>query len=863
MKNDLRQLFFDEKYKEAEKAIRLRLDEKPDDPELLYSLFLANNGNYIDIDFDNVGYKKTFKKAVSLANKREKEKYESEYNLYKSFSTMPYMRKMFRYAELDNYEAIKLIMESVDDSPIVLDADINRTEFYSNLDYSVSSEIRAVSVDLNLVLVNLLYIKTNHEECIKIIENLSEMAAEFNSSLAPYVITTSIDELKSKLDSINKKEEPQEPTIEDINTVIEKIEKCLKASDFIKASELVELALINDETNVFLHLFKAASLNGITALDELYMIHGLNKDEHFLNAYKYASDELRADLDEQMKYSYFYDDYTKGIELMEKNKHFGALECFTRCIEFPNADEKYNICFEAILSQANSLEIEERLEEALTLLNKLNEYNTVENDIERVKGKLDHVKYLKAYDIAASATNASHYLSAIAILEEIDYYSDSKELIEHFKAMAENFEKKDKNPLRSERKFTTLNDKIFRITSAIIAVFFFGVFIAGIFPSKALDNVIIINTILVAITTVAQTILCKELKPIHRVLPVAYFFEALLINASYHQADMHSSAVGIYTSFIGVNISIIILFGGMLTSAIIVNRKIDIPYLTLGIASIVYYLIYIFCRADQYYYFLAYIPIIVIMLVTKDRDNHGQAIITSYILVNLLQFYGGGYGILYYTLPKALPIDIFGFTLLFTIRPNTNEDRRIINFYTIVVYGIYMIKLFLSATMFSIAIIIGSGDIYAHAIEMMGRLSFMVFNINVLITLNIFLHFSQTSKSDELFDSWYKKIHRALSVVIAFCFIFDTVLLLYRTFGVIFNYSNFESITAGVYSRGSLWNTFGSLAIDVTLLFSVFGLIVLSFLYVTMVVMVLKANKFINTGKKISEWYWYEPQKLD
>ena len=85
MKKEFRDLFYSEKYDDIVKDTKLLINNKPNDAELWYCLFLAENTNYIDIDFENINNEICFNKAIQLANKRQREEFNSEYLKGKSY----------------------------------------------------------------------------------------------------------------------------------------------------------------------------------------------------------------------------------------------------------------------------------------------------------------------------------------------------------------------------------------------------------------------------------------------------------------------------------------------------------------------------------------------------------------------------------------------------------------------------------------------------------------------------------------------------------------------------------------------------------------------------------------------------------
>lgn len=819
MQDNIKRFFFLQRYNDAQLAIQKELEKNANDPQLLYALFLTYNGNYINIDFNDIQEINIYYSALDFANKRQKERFESEFYLYKALSVSPNLRKIFRFIEMDNYDAVLSLFELMDDERLIFDNCIDINEFYNSLDFIVSSNIKAVNVDLYLILVNLLYIKTRDDECLALIENLSRNAVELNSVLKNYSISNTIIELSKKLHmALNDV---------DVSNSIKEVKRYLLKGEFDTAYQLIETVLLKEPENIYAYIYTAMCKNKINKIEELYKIPNLNSNVDFLMAYKFADEQFRNELDVHIQNSYMYLDYIKGISFMKREMHFEALDAFTKCIDFIDSAELYNKCFEDILFEANTLELKGKLEESLHLLKRLNEYNTVENDILRVTNELSHTKYLMAYDIASNARDSDDYMTAVSILEEIRDYSSANELIDIFTAKAMDSKKRE---LKGEL-FEKTSHIAPKISSGLILLLTIFIFICSIFPSHILDNVIVISTYIAAISVASLNLLCRNVKPIYRVIPTLYFVQVVFIVSQYQLLYKSYEFSDIYSPIIMIYFSLFVYSLALILSSSMVRRKFDFPYLFLILFGLIYNLIYINCPPNTYYHYLSYIGILAVMLLTKDKDNHGQVMITSFMLLLFGNFFNSKLGYLTFDFNFALGIDLLAIIITLSLIYKKGDCNRDAGLFIIFTYGLYLVKLIMTGLLISFVVIIGPGEFYNNVTQSLGRISFMGVNLYILLVAINFYIITKIIFKMVYFKKSLLITNFVFTKVVASFFIVLNLLILYRTVGIIFNYSNFESFLFGIYQRGSLWRLFDSLVIDVTMLFSVISMISFSYLY--------------------------------
>lgn len=218
-RDDILSLFKSEDYEKAVIEIKKGLKEKPDDGELTYYLFLAENRDYANISINDIVGESMFNRAMDLSNRRLKNEFEAEYNFYRDLNE--YFRRIFCYANRGNINKF-IISLKASNPPYILPSDID--EFISNLDYVVTSGIAPKIVDMNLISLNMLYIENQSEEVLEVLKQLIEKAKMINSDLSPYEIIKTKNKLIDKAIIIRDgkkveipKEEPEKENNEETN----------------------------------------------------------------------------------------------------------------------------------------------------------------------------------------------------------------------------------------------------------------------------------------------------------------------------------------------------------------------------------------------------------------------------------------------------------------------------------------------------------------------------------------------------------------------------------------------------------------------------------------------------------------------
>ena len=253
-RKDIELLFKNESYTEAMELLRKALEDDSDNAEWVYYLFLAENGDYSNIDLSDIKCEFDFNRALRLANARLRESFQAEYNFYKAVD--PALRKYFSYASRGNIEKFEQLLNSYGYKKTELIYDSSSTkDFYSNLDYLVTSRVKKEIVDLNLLALNLLYLATQDKKVLDTYNVLMERAEEIGTTLAGAKIASSLTLIKAYMDNIKKN---KKVSIEDEEKrkELEKLARCLEAESKRVAAEKENLNKKEEEirkTNAILN----------------------------------------------------------------------------------------------------------------------------------------------------------------------------------------------------------------------------------------------------------------------------------------------------------------------------------------------------------------------------------------------------------------------------------------------------------------------------------------------------------------------------------------------------------------------------------------------------------------------------------
>ena len=205
-KQEIEEYFQKELYEEAAKKLRNALQEDSSNAEWFYYLYLAENRDYANIDFDNVHNEMDLNRAIDLSNKRLRDFFDSEYSFYKAVD--PYLRKFFTYASRENYKSFSSCLDSYSFKPTKLIHNYtDKNDFFSNLDYLVTIRIKPEIVYLNLLALNILYIVTKEEDVLSVWNTLKEKAKDANMESSELKLFHTKEEIKESLHShLNKKD---------------------------------------------------------------------------------------------------------------------------------------------------------------------------------------------------------------------------------------------------------------------------------------------------------------------------------------------------------------------------------------------------------------------------------------------------------------------------------------------------------------------------------------------------------------------------------------------------------------------------------------------------------------------------------
>ncbi len=181
-RKDVEELFKNEEYDKATIMLKKELKDDPENGELLYYLFLAENRDYSNIDLNNIVNEVNFNRALEYSNRRLKNEFEAEYNFYRDCD--PEFRRMFCYASRENKEQVLKLYEKVKTAKLPS----NLTEYIDNMDYVVTSKITKEALELNILTTNLLYICTKEEKIKPVLKQLVSIMSQIDKRYVEYIL---------------------------------------------------------------------------------------------------------------------------------------------------------------------------------------------------------------------------------------------------------------------------------------------------------------------------------------------------------------------------------------------------------------------------------------------------------------------------------------------------------------------------------------------------------------------------------------------------------------------------------------------------------------------------------------------------
>ena len=192
------ELLLNEKYEEVEAEVKSLLEVDKGNSRLWYILFLSQNSNYINIDFDNLKNELAFNKAIENSTVREEMTYKIEYELYKNLSPFVGFDRLFRYYQAGRFNECFNVIENLLQNEYK-PHEINKKRLFEAVDYFFEKRQSIVQVNLQLIISNILYILTNDEKYLNLINILKESDLYFNSLLKPYNLKNKFSEISSIL----------------------------------------------------------------------------------------------------------------------------------------------------------------------------------------------------------------------------------------------------------------------------------------------------------------------------------------------------------------------------------------------------------------------------------------------------------------------------------------------------------------------------------------------------------------------------------------------------------------------------------------------------------------------------------------
>ena len=177
----IKELFKTGDYSTAIVVIKKALGEQPMNSQLHYYLFLAENQDFINMDFDNILHYEHYQLAYNLADDKLKLEYKRVICFFKALSKG--FRKLFGYAyrERSNLFVYALKNFNLEEEYLRLD-ELEEDEFNEYLKKVIELRNTKEDILMNLLSINLLYLSTKNEKLKTIHKELLDKALDFGFS---------------------------------------------------------------------------------------------------------------------------------------------------------------------------------------------------------------------------------------------------------------------------------------------------------------------------------------------------------------------------------------------------------------------------------------------------------------------------------------------------------------------------------------------------------------------------------------------------------------------------------------------------------------------------------------------------------
>ncbi|MCR4898178.1 MAG: sel1 repeat family protein [Acholeplasmatales bacterium] len=185
------------KYNIVEKEIKTKLEDDKENSLLWYLLFLCQNNNYIDTNFNNINNQKAFDNAIKYSSIKDEFCYKMEFLLYKNLSYFKGMDKVFRYYQMKEYDAcLDNIIEAINHKMESFKG--NLKDLYDSIEYIFSDKSSVNALNIQLLILEVLFKLTNDFIFIDLLNSIksNELFSKSIFSLDDYCNLDFLDKIR-------------------------------------------------------------------------------------------------------------------------------------------------------------------------------------------------------------------------------------------------------------------------------------------------------------------------------------------------------------------------------------------------------------------------------------------------------------------------------------------------------------------------------------------------------------------------------------------------------------------------------------------------------------------------------------------
>ncbi len=188
MNKEILDLFYKGEYDKVIVLVKKEI-RNSDDADLMYYYFLAENGDYSNMNMSNIRSEVNFNLAIELGNEYQKYSYQAEFNFFRTVGNI--IGKYFCYAIRDDFDGFGRAYKEYGIPKLLFD-DESIERIIVGLNYFIKKDMKNRSYDLLMLSIVILSLATNNSKISKTTLELQKVLNDKGTILSSYSLV--IDE---------------------------------------------------------------------------------------------------------------------------------------------------------------------------------------------------------------------------------------------------------------------------------------------------------------------------------------------------------------------------------------------------------------------------------------------------------------------------------------------------------------------------------------------------------------------------------------------------------------------------------------------------------------------------------------------